>query len=209
MGDAAMRRLANKKAGERSTTTAINMLTALILVLFAIVIYVMLFSQIGAGTDAAKMKGFCVGLMKTRHSLNQVRILPEWTGDPWMGPAITGTSFFYVSPACGYMSTTPCDTIANCQGNISMSLKYCRQMQESEPETSRPCLTDLEINATDLPPGGTALSKDSVCGIGATCGTTGVPNDIIGYKDSPQKGDSLFIKYDKSTIEVKCQGKCK
>ncbi len=199
----------NKKAGERSTTHAISMLKALIVVVLALVVYFVIFAQIGSGAEEARTKGFCAGLMKVRHGVNQAELfpwLPKTSYFGTLGTAIAGTSLFYVSPACGYMYTAPCATAADCKANIIEQIRRCREMQKSEPETSRPCLTDLEINATDLTAGG--LCKDAVCGLLEKCGTTEVPNNMISYKSCPQKGDSLFMKYDSTTIEVKCQGKC-
>lgn len=206
--------ITNRKAGEHSTTISLSMLTALIIVVAAAVLYFIFFSQTGSGMEEARNKGFCQMVMKTRHSVNPIEIIP-W-GDPRIGPAITGTSMFYVSPACGNMYTAPCNSTADCQSRIWDNIKECRKMQEAEPETSRPCLTDLEVSDNPVTPIGNAdLCKENpnICGTGADCvsaafGTTGVSNSIIDYKQCPQEGSSIAMKYDKSTIEVICQGPC-
>lgn len=196
----------NRKAGEHSTTMSLGMVIALIMVVAAIIIFYRSFGGLSAGMDEAKRTGFCTKLMKTRHSVNQVEVI-SW-GDPAIGPAISGTSLFYVSPACGNMYTAPCNTTAGCQSMIRENIKRCGEMWAAEPETPRPCLTDLEIN--DTLPITTELCKSNanICGAGAECDSTGVQNSAIKYTSCPQEGDSVSIKYDKTGIILNCMGDC-
>lgn len=205
----------NKRAGENSTTKPMGMLSALILVVLVIIIYYSTLGELSKGMDDSRRRGFCNSIMKTRHVINPLKLVDLGKYDPWdprVGPAITGARLFYVSPACGNMYDAPCDSVSDCQNKTFESIKDCRKMQQAEPETARPCLTDLEINATV---GAADLCKNNtnICGNGAECssavfGATGINNGMINYEKCPQTGASISIKYDKSSITVMCQGTC-
>lgn len=208
MGHTTMSTLSNKKAGERSTSMQINWVRSVIMVVVILVVLIYFFSDVGKGMEESRQKK-CRDLLESRHAVNQVELIGP--GDPYIGTAITGTTWFYVSPSCGKMYKDPCKDVPDCQTRIRESIEECKKMQDAEPETSRPCLTDLQINISTLPPGSTSLCKGDpgVCGTGPNCGSTGIANGIVDYKDCPQQGDSLLMKYDSSSITVVCQGTCK
>lgn len=206
-----MRRSFNKKAGEHSTAFSLTMVISLVIIIAAVIIFYKNFGGLSKGLDESKQQGICVRLLKARNSLNKVELFDAGPGNwgPDLGPSIAGSSLFYVSPACGNMYLKPCNTTADCQEKIVTNLEYCRKMQEAEPDVPRPCLSDLEINASP-PVGATDLCKGNanVCGAGVNCvkASFAIPNSVIDYPKCPQQGASISMKYDKDRILVICQG---